>query len=55
MNNKKILAIIDNNMPYSWLCHANKLNPMVVYTTVLAIEMTKEDESTILKKFGEMV
>jgi hypothetical protein len=54
MNNKKNLAIIDNNMPYIWLCYATKLNPMVVFTSVLAIEMIKEDESTILKKHGEM-
>jgi len=56
MNKKEFLAKYDNKKPFGWVCYASHLNPPVVYTTVLAVGMTKEEaEANAVKKYGESI
>lgn len=43
MNKKEFLAKYDNKKPYGWVCYTVQCFPPMVYTTVLAVGMTKEE------------
>ena len=50
MNKKEFLAKYDNKKPYGWVCYTVQCFPPMVYTTVLAVGMTKEEAKENAKK-----
>ena len=56
MTKSEFLAKYDNKKPYGWVCYAVQLCPPMIYTTVLAIGMSKEEaEANAFKKYGESI